>query len=149
MLIFMSILLGVIMAISSIVIVYPFVVYFNLKSHENRVTRIYEQLKNQLDIKHEIISELENKNKDVLKVIREYQTANIEIDLKKYNDIFNYHILSSKNEELISRCNIAEDKINCIKDYYNEVVCSYNRYKDNMVASYLVKSFSFDDAKLY
>ena len=149
MLIFMSILLGVIIAISSIVIVYPFVVYFNLKSHENRVTRIYAQLKNQLDIKHEIISELENKNKDVLKVIREYQTANIEIDLKKYNDIFNYHILSSKNEELISRCNIAEDKINCIKDYYNEVVCSYNRYKDNMVASYLVKSFSFDDAKLY
>jgi len=149
MLIFMSILLGVIIAICAILIVYPFVIYVNLKIHQNRVNRIYTQLKNQIDIKHELINELENKNRDVLRAIREYQTANIELDLKKYNDSFNYFILSSSNEDLINRCNVAENKINYIKDYYNEVVCSYNRCKTNRVATYLSKSFSFDDAKLY
>ena len=95
---------------------------------------------------------MENKNKDIIKLLEEYTKEVDEkynLDLKMYNDKFNDFISVSKNNEVIEKCNLAEEKINYVKEYYNEIVCAYNRFKSNKLISYLSKSFSINDAKLY
>lgn len=143
------ILFGVVSAVSALIVAYPLYVLINLKLQEKKVKMVYLQIKGQVDIKCDIATCLKNKGYDLDKSIQEYATNEYDLDLKYYNDVFNHHILKSGSLQDIKRCNEAEEKINCTRDYYNEVVCSYNRYKSSKVSSYLAKSFSIEDAKLY
>ena len=131
------ILFGVVCAVSTLIVAYPLYVLINL------------QIKGQVDIKCDIASCLKNKSSELNNSINTYTSNEYDLDLKVYNDMFNEHILKSGTLEDIKKCNEAEEKINCTRDYYNEVVCSYNRYKSNKVSSYLSKSFSIEDAKIY
>lgn len=146
---FISILLGVLIAIGIFVVVYPFVIYFKLKGYEKRVKELSYQIRAQMDIKCDLILTLEGTPKDVLNTIEDYRKYTNGYDLKTYNDSFNKFVSTCKNTEVISKCDEAEEKINHIKEYYNEVVNSYNRFKNNKIAAYLSKSFSIADAKLY
>lgn len=144
------ILFGVLTAIGVLLVSYPTYLYIRLKMHEKKVKEVYLQLKTQVDFKCELASNVNNK--ELEKVILEYtkdKKENYNLDLKYYNEIFNKYIYAYSSESNIVKCNESEEKINHVKDYYNEVVSSYNSFKSNKVTAYLSKSFLINDGKLY
>ena len=146
------ILFGVVSALGVLVVLYPVCLYIKLKKHEKKVKEVYLQIKAQVDIKCELLASSGDSDPRLLNIIDEYKKEDkivYDLDLKSFNESFNHYISLTKNEELILKCNEAEEKINYVKDYYNEVVCSYNRFKSNKLAAYLSKSFLISDGKLY
>jgi hypothetical protein len=146
------VLLGVLMAVVIVGVSYPTYLYISLKIHEKKVKEVYVQIKAQVDIKCDLLSNIKDANKEVDSVILEYtrdKKERYDLDLKYYNEIFNKYIYAYADKECIFKCNDSEEKIEYIKGYYNEVVHTYNRLKSNVVTSYLSKCFLIDDAKLY
>ena len=93
----------------------------------------------------------EDKYSDIAESINNYSSKrSIDIDvLKDFNSYYAYCLKSFDDDLLVKQCNESEAKINYIKEYYNELVCSYNRYKSNGVNLVLSKAMSIKDAKLY
>lgn len=144
------ILFGVLTAIGVLLVSYPTYLYIMLRLNEKKVKEVYLQVKGQVDTKCELA--LTINNKELRSVIKEYtkdKKENYNLDLKYYNETFNKYIYAYASKDIIVKCNEAEEKINHVKDYYNEVVSAHNEFKSNRVTSYLSKSFLINDGKLY
>ena len=132
----------------------------NMYIHRNRIRSILVQIRGQVDIKHDLLREYieinrdsieEEKYDDLSTKLNMYKSSNlVEVNvLKDFNDYWNYYMKSFDDHLLSSQCDEGEVKINHIKDYYNELVCFFNNYKSNKVNSLLSKAMSIRDEKLY
>lgn len=156
---FLLIAIGIISALIFTFVGYIIYTYIRLRIHKNKIRNIYSQIKGQVNIKHVLLKEYIEMNKDEIdekiysdiqeKLIRYNHESNDIDNLKEHNYAFN-HYMKSLNDDLLSRqCNKAEEKINHIKGYYNEVVNFYNNYKSNKVNSFVAKTLDFNDEKVY
>jgi hypothetical protein len=145
------ILFGVLGAIGVLLVAYPTCLYVKLKAYEKKVKNVHLQIKTQVDIKCDLVNSMDKKTMEITSLIDSYTNHKdeFEMDLKYYNEKFNDYILAYADKDTIIKCNIAEEKIGCTKDYYNETVCAYNRFKSSKVSTYLSKSFLIDDGKLF
>lgn len=156
---FVLVLLGIACALIVALIAYPSQVFIKMRTNRNKINNIFAQIKGQVDIKHTLLKEYIEINKDSIgeekfniinEKINSYKMSVKNVDtLKDYNDMYAYYMKSFDDNLLINQCNESEEKINHIKEYYNELVYFYNRYKASPVNSFLAKALSIEDEKLY
>lgn len=156
---FVFVILGVLFALLIVVIAYPSQMFIKMRINKNKINNIYSQIKTQVDIKHSLLKEYIEINKDSINEEKYYEinekinsyTRNVNsVDiLKDYNDVYAYYMNNLEDDLLIKQCGESEEKISHIRGYYNELVCYYNRYKSNGINSFLSKALSIDDEKLY
>ena len=156
---FLFILLGVISAILIALIAYPSQVFIKMRVNKSKINNIYSQIKAQVDIKHSLLKEYIEINKDSINE-EKYNIINDKISsyivnaksidtLKDYNNFYANYMNDLEDDLLMHQCKESEEKISHIREYYNELVCFYNTYKSNGVNSILSKVLSIGDEKLY
>ncbi len=153
-------LIGTLSVIFIIGCIYPIVMYIKMRVNKKKLENILAQIRGQVSIKHSLLKEYIEINKDIIEEekytniiesINHYSSKKIlDIDgLKRFNKYYVNCMNSFDDSLLINQCNESELKINYIKEYYNELVCSYNSYKSNGLNAVLAKVMSIEDAKLY
>jgi len=154
------IIIGVFSAAFIVLLTYLVQVYVKIRIHKNRIKNILSQIKGQVNIKHDLLREYieinkdsmeQEKYEDVINKLRLYKSSDdINVnELKDFNEYCNYHLRSFDDNLLLKQCEESEVKINHIKSYYNEVVCFYNNYKSNKLNGVVSKTLDIKDAALY
>ena len=154
------IIVGVIFALVIASISYVVQVFVRINVNKNKIKNTLAQISGQVDVKHNLLKEYIKINKDgivdetfnkINSVLNEYENyKGMDIDtLKEFNTSYVLYLKSFDDSLLCKQCDESEEKINYIKEYYNELVCFFNRYKSNGVNVILSKALSIDDAKLY
>ena len=157
---FIWVIVGIFSAIVILGFIYPLQMYLKMRANKKKIENILVQIRGQVSIKHSLLKEYieinkdvieEDKYNDMIESINHYSSKkSLDIDvLKDFNNYYSYCMKSFDDTLLIHQCNESEEKINYIKDYYNELVDSYNRYKSNGVNLVISKAMSIEDAKLY
>ena len=140
------VLLGILVSVIVLLVGYFIFSYIRIFKHKGKINNILLQIKGQLDIKHVLLDEIdEKKYKDIKDRLNSYNLINKNVDLlKDFNEVYVYY-MHSFNDDLISKqCNESEEKINYIKGYYNELVCFFNRYKSNGINAFLTRKEDVD-----
>lgn len=155
---FMWILIGISSVLLVLLLIYPSQAYIKMRVNKTKIQNIFLQIEGQVSIKYNLLKEYLEINKDSIdeekyKEITERLNAygrikNVDI-LKDFNVIYSYYMHSFDDHLLSKQCKDSEEKIGHIKEYYNELVCFYNRYKSNKINSFVAKVMSIDDEKLY
>jgi uncharacterized membrane protein YgaE (UPF0421/DUF939 family) len=157
---FIWVLIGICSALLIAFIVYLNQAYIKIYHHRKKIKNILMQIRGQVEVKHTLLKEYLEINKDLItdKKYKEISdklnaynlisASNID-SLKEFNDLYAYYMKSFNDNLLIKQCDESEEKINYIKDYYNELVCYYNRYKSSGFNSFLAKAMAIADEKLY
>lgn len=156
----MAIILGITLAFLTIIIGYVLQVFIKMHNNKVKIRNTLIQIKGQVDIKYKLLKEYVDINKDSiledkLKTINEklndynlYESKDIN-SLKTFNSLYVEYMKSFDDSLLNKQCDESEDKINYIKDYYNELVSNHNSYKSNGLSLFLSKAFSLEDEKTY
>ena len=151
---------GIASALIVLLLAYPGQIYIKMKINKNKIKNTLVQIRGQIEIKHDLLKEYLEINKDsidgniyeaVTNKLCSYNYKN-EWDIEILKDFNNYylHQLKSFDDNLLSRhCDESETKIACIKDYYNELVYGFNNYKSNGFNYFVAKAMSIEDEKLY
>ena len=154
------IIIGVICALVIAFIAYITQVFIRIIVNKNRIKNTLAQISGQVDVKHNLLKEYLKLNKDgivdetfnkINVLLNEYESSKEkDVDtLKEFNSSYVTYMKSFDDSLLCKQCDESEEKINYIKEYYNELVCFFNRYKSNGVNVILSKALSINDAKLY
>lgn len=152
--------LGVFSALLIALIVYPSQVYVKMRLNKTKIRNTFLQIEGQVGIKNNLLKEYieinkdtisEEKYKEISERLNSYSfNGNKSVDsLKDFNDAYSHYMKSFDDALLHKQCEESQEKINYIKDYYNELVCFYNRYKSNGVNSIVSKVMAIEDEKLY
>lgn len=160
----MNVVTGIFIGIGSALVIAIFVYflysYLKINVHHTKIKNTLAQIRGQVDIKYDLLKQYIELNKDSINedryidfnnVLNLYKNSN-EIDvesLKDFNISCNYYLKSFQDTLLIKQCDESEEKIEHIKDYYNELVCFFNRLKSNGFNSFLARAMSIKDEKLY
>lgn len=155
---FIWILIGVSLVVIGALLIYPSQVYIKMRSSKTKIRNILKQIEGQVSIKHSLLKEYLEINKDsmteekyneIYLKLKEYGCdKNIEI-LKDFNQTYSEYMYSFDDNLLNNQCKNSEEKIGYIKEYYNELVSSYNNYKANKINNFVAKIMSIKDEQLY
>ena len=69
--------------------------------------------------------------------------------LKEFNEVYVDYMRSFDDSLLNKQCDESEEKINYIKEYYNELVSFHNQYRATGINVVFAKAFSISDEKIY
>ena len=154
------IIVGVFSAAFIVLLTYLIQVYVKIRIHKTRIKNILSQIRGQVNIKHDLLREYVEINKDsieqekyddVINKLSLYKSNNEigVVELKDFNEYCNIHLKSFDDTLLVKQCEESEVKINHIKSYYNEVACFFNNYKSNKLNGIVSKAMDIEDATLY
>ena len=154
------IIFGIACTLVVLLIVYLCQVYIKMRVNKKKIKNTLVQIRGQVEIKHDLLKEYVEINKDSMDV-DQYESYvnklgsynynnewNVDV-LKEFNEYYNYHLRNFNDDLLIKQCDESELKIGYIKDYYNELVYGFNEYKSNGLNYFLAKAMSIEDEKLY
>ena len=157
---FAWILVGVGSAIGISVFVYILQVCVKLFNNKNKIKKTLVQIKGQVDVKHDLLKEYVEINRDSiveekrvsinekLNAYNSQDDKDIEI-LKEFNEVYVDYMRSFDDSLLNKQCDESEEKINYIKEYYNELVSFHNQYRATGINVVFAKAFSISDEKIY
>jgi hypothetical protein len=154
------ILIGVFTTLVVVCVTYILQVWIKITINRNKIKNTLVQITGQVDLKHNLLKEYIKLNKEsivketfikITNTLNEYEKNLFkDVDcLKDYNSYYVDYMKTFDDSLLHKQCDESEEKINYIKEYYNELVCSYNNYKSIGINSFVSKALSIDDAKLY
>jgi hypothetical protein len=154
------ILIGVFTTLLVVCVAYVVQVWVKIIINKNKIKNTLVQITGQVDLKHNLLKEYIKLNKEsivketfnkITTTLNEYENnLNKDVDyIKDYNSYYVNYMKDFDDSLLHKQCDESEEKINYIKEYYNELVCSYNNYKSIGINSFVSKALSIEDAKLY
>lgn len=132
--------------------------YIKIYNRKSRLKKVYAQLKNQVEIKCDAITNyVVSNDKDVSKDLKMefknkssdyYLIKNIN-DLKEYSSYCSSLVFRMSSDELKKMISDVEDKIDYVRSYYNELATSYNKYIDTGFNKFFVKCNFISFEELY
>ena len=146
--------------VSLVVIVYPLGIYIKMRTNKSKIKKLMGKIHRQVDFKRDLLKQYLEINRDVIDEekyteitsgLNDYRPEKIKDinNLKFLNDLYSKYMVSFDDALMSKTCNESNKEITNIREYYNNLVKDYNKFKSKKINSILSKVMLLDDEVIF